>query len=88
MGGRVIVFRHYAVYRRPRFYRYRVADPGVRIVRNTMGCGSGVVQRGDDHHIHESTGSLWIGLVVVVGSTAYCVRWADVKTDITDQEAS
>lgn len=52
-------------YHRPRFYRYRVSAPGLRAARN----------RYDGQF-----GSATIGVAVVAGKYAYCVKWADART--------
>lgn len=44
----------------PLLYRYRVADPGLRVTLNRYG-------------------SLTIGIAVVAGRHAYCVKWAKAK---------
>lgn len=53
-----------AVYHRPRFYRYRVADAGLRVTLN----------RYTGQH-----GSVLIGAALVAGQYAYCVKWADAR---------
>ncbi|NUQ88155.1 MAG: hypothetical protein HOQ43_06795 [Glycomyces artemisiae] len=58
-------------YHRPRFYRYRVADVGFRIVRNRYA---------------NSRSAAWIGQAVVIGRYAYCVKWANTGCRITRQE--
>lgn len=55
-----------AVFHRPRIYRYRVADRGLRLARN----------RYAGQH-----GAATIGLAAVVGAYAYCVKWADARTE-------
>ena len=50
----------YAVLHHPRVYRYVVAEPGLRLVRNRYG-------------------TILIGLVLVVGRYAYCIKWADAR---------
>lgn len=52
---------------RPRFYRYKVADPGLRAMRNLY---------------HNDSSSAFIGVAVVAGRFAYCVKWADAKLDL------
>jgi hypothetical protein len=59
--------RLYAKFHRPRFYRYKVADPGARVTRNLYRNGSS---------------SAFIGVAVVAGRYAYCVKWADAKLDL------
>lgn len=49
-------------YHWPRAYRYRVAHPGLRAMRNKY------------------TGYRAIGLAVVVGRYAYCLKWAALGT--------
>lgn len=64
-------WRHYAEFHRPRMYRYRVADPGLRLARNRYpSSGEGAQQ---------VRGSAWIGLALVVGHHAYCVKWAHAR---------
>jgi hypothetical protein len=58
-----------AAYHRPAFYRYRVADHGLRIRRNRYS--------GQD-------GAATIGIAVVVGAYAYCVLWADPRVTFRD----
>ena len=58
--------RLYAKLHRPRFYRYKVADPGIRVTRN--------LYRND-------SSCAFIGVAVVAGRFAYCVKWADAKLD-------
>ena len=53
-----------ASYHRPRFYRYRIADPGFRLMRNRY---TGLY------------GAATIGLALAVGRYAYCVKWADAE---------
>lgn len=53
-----------AVYRLARFYRYRVAHSGLRLTRNRY---------------KGQLGSATIGLALVVGRYAYCVKWADAR---------
>lgn len=53
-----------AVFHRPRAYRYRAADPGLRIVLNRY---PGAV----------------IGVAMVAGRYAYCVKWADAKVRLS-----
>lgn len=64
------IFHHFAEYHRPRFYRYRVADPGIRMMRNVY--PSTPTHPGETH-----VGTAWIGLCLVVGRYAYCVKWAN-----------
>ena len=59
--------RFYAEMHWPRFYRYKIADPGVRVVRN--------LYRND-------SSCAFIGLALAAGRYAYCVKWADAKTDL------
>lgn len=59
--------RLYAKLHRPRFYRYKVAEPGFRAGRN--------LYRND-------SSSTLIGVAVVAGRFAYCVKWADAKLDL------
>lgn len=54
-----------ASYHRPDLYRYLVADPGLRLMRNRYS--------GQD-------GTATIGLALTIGRWAYCVKWADAKT--------
>lgn len=51
-----------AIYHRPRFYRYRIAYPGLRLARNRY---------------EGQRGSATIGLALAVGRYAYCVKWAN-----------
>ncbi|MEV0085242.1 hypothetical protein [Saccharopolyspora sp. NPDC050642] len=44
----------------PRFYRYQVAEPGVRFKTNRYP-------------------GAWIGVAVVIGRYAYCIKWADAR---------
>lgn len=60
----------YPAWHRPRVYRYRVADPGLRMMRNRY--------TGRD-------GSATIGLAVTVGRYAYCIKWADARTAFSFQ---
>jgi hypothetical protein len=60
---------HYVAYHRPRFYRYLVATPGFRVQLNRYG-------RSYRPPIH---GVATIGVVLVVGRWAYCVKWATAK---------
>ena len=70
-------FHHFAEYHRPRFYRHPVAHLGVRVVPNYYG---GTRYRraaqiaGDTDR---NVGMAWIGLGIVIGRYAYCVKWAD-----------
>lgn len=66
------IFHHFAEYHRPRFYRYRVADPGIRMVRNIYPSSPA------ETHV----GTAWIGLGLVLGRYAYCVKWANAKLRI------
>jgi hypothetical protein len=52
---------------RPIFYRYRVATPGLRLARNYY--------RGQGH-------SAFIGVALVAGRYAYCIKWADAKVHL------
>lgn len=54
-----------ASYHRPHFYRYLVADPGLRFMRNRY--------TGQD-------ATATIGLALAIGRWAYCVKWANAKT--------
>jgi hypothetical protein len=54
--------RFKAAYHRPRFYRYRVAKPGLRLMRN--------------RYTGMSRGAS-IGLALTAGKYAYCAKWAD-----------
>jgi hypothetical protein len=56
----VRVVRHW-----PKFYRYRVAEPG--LFRWTW------------NDYHSKTSRARIGFAVVIGHHAYCVKWADSK---------
>lgn len=57
-------FTHRGAFHRPKFYRYQVANPGFRLVRNR----------------YTSTHSTaFIGLALVAGRWAWCVKWADAK---------
>lgn len=47
------------MWHRPRFYSYRAAVPGPRVILNDYPEGI-------------------IGVAVVLGHTAYCVKWASV----------
>lgn len=67
-GPTATAWRHYAEYHRPRVYRYRVADPGLRLRRNRY-----TAMGGDD------SGAAWIGLCLVVGRYAYCMKWANAR---------
>lgn len=53
---------HYAKPHRPKLYRYRVANPGFRAMWNRY-----------ENQFSRAT----IGLAVVIGRYAYCVKWAD-----------
>jgi hypothetical protein len=53
-----------AAFHWPRAYRYRVADPGFRLMRNRYA---------------SPAGSATIGLALIVASYAYCVKWADAE---------
>lgn len=53
--------RYVALYHRPKFLRYRVADRGLRATINAYRSPHGTAR---------------IGFAVVVGSYAYCVKWA------------
>lgn len=61
--GREIVYE--ATHHRPKFYRYKVADPGLRITRN--------------RYANQFTG-VTIGLAFVIGRYAYCVKWANARS--------
>ncbi|KAA6220030.1 hypothetical protein [Streptomyces filamentosus] len=52
---------HYAELHRPTLYRYAVADPGLRLTRNRYG---------------NQFSAVTIGLALIVGRHAYCVKWA------------
>lgn len=69
------IWRHYTELHRPRFYRYLVADDrtGFRLKRNVYPCAP-VLPGGP-----ETRGSAWIGLALVVGRHAYCVKWAHAR---------
>jgi hypothetical protein len=54
-----------AAFHRPKFYRYRIADPGLRLRRNRYA---------------GQFGAATIGLALAVGKHAYCVKWADART--------
>lgn len=58
--------------RRPRAYRYRVADRGFRWVWNTY--PGNVCAHGRTNVI---------GAALVIGSYAYCVRWASATSRTT-----
>ncbi|MEU4170995.1 hypothetical protein AB0F46_29460 [Streptomyces sp. NPDC026665] len=55
---------HRPAYHRPKVYRYRVADPGLRVVPNRYA-----------NQFSKAT----IGIAVVVGRHAYCVKWANAE---------
>ncbi|WAL93956.1 hypothetical protein [Streptomyces sp. Je 1-369] len=55
---------HRPEYHRPKFYRYRVADRGLRLTRNQYA-----------NQFSKAT----IGLALVVGRHAYCVKWASAE---------
>lgn len=55
---------HLGVRHRPTFYRYTVADPGLRVRRNGYA---------NQHS------AVTIGLAVVIGRKAYCVKWATAR---------
>ena len=61
-----------AAWHLPVFYRYRVAEPGLRIRRNRYS--------GRD-------GAATIGLALVIGAYAYCVKWADARVVAADTPA-
>lgn len=46
----------------PRLYRYRIAHPGLRLMRNRY---------------EGRRGSATIGLALTIGRYAYCVKWAN-----------
>lgn len=54
---------------RPRLYRYRVAHPGLRLARNRY---------------EGQYGAATIGLAIVVGRYAYCVKWANARATTTE----
>ncbi|GIH95345.1 hypothetical protein ACFFMN_23575 [Planobispora siamensis] len=64
-------WHHYAELHKPRLYRYRVADDaqGLRLSRNIYPSAPEPTARG----------RAWIGLVLVVGCYAYCVKWAHAR---------
>ena len=62
-----------AAWHPPAFYRYRVADPGLRIRRNRYS--------GRD-------GAATIGVAAVVGAYAYCVKWADARVALAGRGAA
>jgi hypothetical protein len=55
---------HYAEYHWPTLYRYAVTDRGFRITRNRYA---------------NQFSAVTIGLAVVVGRHAYCVKWAHAR---------
>ncbi len=69
------IAHHYAEYHLPRFYRYEVAHPGFRLHRNVYPCAP---RRQSD------IGTAWIGLCLVVGRYAYCVKWAHARIRFED----
>jgi hypothetical protein len=68
-------FHHFAEYHRPRFYRYEVAAPGFRLHRNVYPVAP---PRQSD------VGTAWIGLCLVMGRYAYCVKWAHARIRIEE----
>ena len=62
-----------AAWHPPAFYRYRIADPGLRIRRNRYS--------GRD-------GAATIGVAAVVGAYAYCVKWADARVALAGRGAA
>ena len=73
------IAHHFAEYHRPRFHRYRVHHPGFHLMRNVYPCAPAV-----DRATH--IGTAWIGLCLVVGRYAYCVKWANAGLRIEHQE--
>jgi hypothetical protein len=59
--------RHYAEYHRPKFYRYKVGEPGFRALWNRYA---------------NTSSSATIGIAVVIGRNAYCVKWANARLDL------
>lgn len=59
--------RHYSEYHRPKFYRYKVGEPGFHAAWNRYS---------------NETSSATIGWAVVVGKYAYCVKWAHARLDL------
>jgi hypothetical protein len=60
-----------AAYHWPHAYRYLVAEPGLRLMRNRY--------TGRD-------GSATIGLALTAGRYAYCIKWADARTTLRQTE--
>jgi hypothetical protein len=58
------IWRHYAEPHWPRFYRFQVAERGLRVARNRYAFSPA------------ARGTVWIGMSLVVGRHAYCVNWA------------
>lgn len=59
---------HYAEFHWPRFYRYKVADRRLQLAANRYPPAPS-----------RTRGSAWIGLALVMGRYAYCVKWADAR---------
>lgn len=74
-------FHHSAEYHPPRFYRYKVAAPGFRLLRNVYPCAP-------PRPTETNVGTAWIGLCVILGRYAYCVKWADARLRIERQEGT
>ncbi len=64
-GGREVV--HYAGYHWPKLYRYRIADDLAGTPRATW------------NRYENQFSRATIGLAIIVGRYAYCVKWADSR---------
>jgi hypothetical protein len=60
---------HRAKYHRPKFYRYRIADDLSGKPRATW------------NRYENQFSRVTIGLAVIVGRYAYCVKWANAEID-------
>ena len=81
------IAHHFAEYRRPRFHRYEVAHPGFRMMRNVYPSA-----RPPERFVYPKAlrvidmGTAWIGLAVIVGRYAYCVKWAHARIRFEDSQ--
>lgn len=72
-------FHHFAEYHRPRFYRYKVAHPGL-----SLSLSRNVYPAAPSPPTETHVGTAWIGLCLVVGRYAYCVKWAHAHIRIEE----
>lgn len=78
------IVRHYAEYHRPRFYRCQVAHRGIQVGLNTYGGRRAAEAARLAGAPDLNLGTAWIGLALVLGRYAYCVKWAHARIQVEE----